>query len=356
MGWLLYSYDPKQVRKKSMEKNGPQGEIVIFFTGGTISMSSRPDEGGVVPSGDFDRLLTELNLDDPGIRLKPVYWDDLPSPHMTPEHMFHLANDIAKALSDPAVLGAVVLHGTDVLVESAFMADLIVESPKPIVFTGSMRYFGELGFDGIRNLLGGIKACLLPLPPETGVVLFMTDRFFAARDVVKINSLNIDAFEAPETGPVGYIAGKTILLPHNPASSSISRERTVLKANAFDPNVVLLTCYTGMNGDLIEHVRDQKISGLVLEGFGAGNVPPAIVPSLVSLIQENIPVVLTTRCIEGGVWPIYAYPGGAADLQKKGVIMGGRLSGPKARILLMVTLGLTYDLNEIRKLFNHYCS
>jgi len=61
--------------------------------------------------------------------------------------------------------------------------------------------------------------------------------------------------------------------------------------------------------------------------------------------------VLTTQCPQGGVWPIYAYPGGAADLQKKGVILGGRLSGAKARIQLMVALGADLPLEAIKKLF-----
>jgi L-asparaginase/Glu-tRNA(Gln) amidotransferase subunit D len=32
---------------------------------------------------------------------------------MTPEHMFRLAQDIDRELAAPSVLGAVILHGTD---------------------------------------------------------------------------------------------------------------------------------------------------------------------------------------------------------------------------------------------------
>jgi L-asparaginase len=68
-------------------------------------------------------------------------------------------------------------------------------------------------------------------------------------------------------------------------------------------------------------------------------------------ISRGIPVVLTTRCPEGGVWPMYAYAGGGADLARRGVILGGRLSSPKARILLMVALGATRSLKRIRRIF-----
>ena len=48
-----------------------------------------------------------------------------------------------------------------------------------------------------------------------------------------------------------------------------------------------------------------------------------------------------------------AYPGGGADLVKRGVISGGRLSGSKERILPMVTLGATRNIQRIRQIFEN---
>lgn len=312
----------------------------------------RPRDGShdVVPSGDFQRFFEEVSPYIQEVRLEPIVWADLPSPHITPELMFRLAQDVDQALQAPETLGAVIIHGTDVLVESAFMADLVLHTPRPVIYTGSMRYFSESGYDGIRNLLNSIKACLLPIPPEAGVALLMTDRLFAAREVIKINALNIDAFDAPESGPIGYVAGEDVLLTRC-RFDRCETPRPIIAANAIEPNVPLLACYTGMDGTLVEHLREQKIAGLVVEGFGAGNVPPGLVPALEQLIKDDIPVVLTTQCPQGGVWPIYAYPGGAADLQKKGVILGGRLSGAKARIQLMVALGAKLPYERLKELF-----
>ncbi len=332
-----------------MQQNN-RGVILLFFTGGTICMRPRNGTHDVVPSGDFHRFLGEVSPHIREVTLKPVVWADLPSPHMTPQRMFRLAKDVELALEAPETLGAVIIHGTDVLVESAFMADLILNTTKPVIYTGSMRYFSESGYDGVRNLLNSIKACLLPLPPETGVVLLMTDRLFAARDVMKINALNIDAFDAPESGPLGYIAGENVVLNHCLRNRPFPRP--LLHTDVLEDKVPLLACYTGMDGSIIEYLRqDKKSAGLVVEGFGAGNIPPGLVPDLEALISEGVPVVLTTQCPQGGVWPIYAYPGGAADLQKKGVILGGRLSGAKARIQLMVALGADLPLEAIKKLF-----
>jgi L-asparaginase len=333
-----------------MPKNENNGAVALFFTGGTICMTPLSEHRGVVPSGEFKRLIAELTPHVGEVGLKPVLWSDLPSPHMTPDHMFRLAMDVKKTLADPGILGAVVVHGTDVLVESAFMADLYVDSPKPVVFTGSMRFYSESGYDGIRNLINAVKACVLPLPQATGVVILMADRFFRVREAAKVNSLNVDAFEAPEAGPVGYVAGEMVLLTRTPARLA-GPDRKFFEPAGLEPATPLITCYTGMGGELIDQVRKAGAKGLVLQGFGAGNIPPGAVGALMRLVEEGKPVVLTTQCLEGGVWPIYAYPGGGDDLKQKGVILGGRLSGAKARLQLMAALGAGRTLSEIKKIF-----
>lgn len=324
-------------------------EIVVFFTGGTIGMS--PAEGviGVAPNDNFAELLNQFKPQEADVTLRPVLWSDKPSPHMTPDDMFRLAVEIEAALTEPSVAGAVVLHGTDTLAETAYMCDLIINSNKPVILTGSMRYYSESGYDGIRNLANTVRACLLPLPPGIGACILMTDRIFAAREAVKVNSLNVDAFESREAGVVGYVAGESVILARR---HSTPTPRRGLHPKAIETNVVLLTAYTGMNRSLIDHVRTIGSKGIVIEGFGAGNVPPTMVEAIEECISEGIPVVLATRCIEGGVWPIYGYPGGGADLENKGVIPCGRLGGPKARIRLMCALGLTSDLEEIREIFS----
>ncbi|MBW2042954.1 MAG: asparaginase [Deltaproteobacteria bacterium] len=335
-----------------MPKPKPRERVALFFTGGTITMKPASGQKGVAPSRAFERFFSELDPLVKTIQLEPLSWANLPSPHMTPEKMFQLAKDVDQKLRDPACMGAVVIHGTDVLVESAYMADLVVETEKPVIFTGSMRYYSEAGYDGIRNLLNGIKACLLPMPPEHSVALLMTDRIFSVREVIKVNALKMDAFEAPESGPVAYVAGDTLLLTRGSLTSA-SPKRPRIRTRAIESRVALVSCYTGMDDGLIRHLHQTGVSGLVVEGFGAGNVPPGIVSALEKMIHEKIPVVLTTQCAEGRVWPIYGYPGGGADLVKKGVLLGGRLTGAKARILLMAALGAGMDVPRIRELFEN---
>lgn len=311
-------------------------------------MSPADGVHGVAPGGNFSELLNQLTPQDVAVTLHPVPWSDKPSPHMTPNDMFALAKEVEEALASPSVQGAVILHGTDTLAETAYMCDLVIESDKPVTLTGSMRYYSESGYDGIRNLINAVRACMLPLPSGTGACVLMTDRLFTARDAVKVNSLNVDAFESREAGIVGYVAGESVILAGCPLAPVPGRK---FQPESLENNVALLSVYTGMDRSLIDHARSIGMKGIVIEAFGAGNVPPAIVPALEEAMADGIPVVLATRCIEGGVWPIYGYPGGGAELQDKGVILCGRLGGPKARIRLMCALGLTRDMDEIKDMF-----
>ena len=55
----------------------------------------------------------------------------------------------------------------------------------------------------------------------------------------------------------------------------------------------------------------------------------------------RIPVRARVALRRGGVVPAYGYEGGGRMLRDMGIIMGGEIPGPKARILLMAALGLT---------------
>lgn len=320
-------------------------KVAVFFTGGTIGMRAEGEEGSVVPAVDLQQLMADLGKLPESITLEPYPWSNFPSPHMTPELMFKLARDVDGVLEKSDICGAVVTHGTDVMEESAYMMDVTLRSDKPVVFTGAMRSFGEPGYDGIRNLRSAILACAGNIPSEMGVLVSMADRFFAAGEVTKIHSMNINSFDAPGAGPVGIIVGEKVHIRRCPV------RRRSCKTDLIEPKVDLISFCPGMDGHFIASALEHGAKGLVVQGFGAGNVPLRVQEPLSRAVKSGVVVVLTSRCIEGGVWPIYGYPGGAADLKRHGVIMGGDMSAQKARILLMAALGQGLNTEDIRKFF-----
>ena len=94
---------------------------------------------------------------------------------------------------------------------------------------------------------------------------------------------------------------------------------------------------------------ENHYSGIVIEGFGAGNVPPTIVGSIKEAIAKGIIVIVVSRCFDGEALGVYNYVGGGAQLASMGVLSGKGLSGQKARLKLMVLLGSGFDKEEIKK-------
>ena len=68
--------------------------------------------------------------------------------------------------------------------------------------------------------------------------------------------------------------------------------------------------------------------------------------------KQGIPVVLTTRVHTGRVVPAYSYVGSALSMKDADIILAGEITGQKARIKLLLALGLTDDIEKIRTYFD----
>ena len=76
----------------------------------------------------------------------------------------------------------------------------------------------------------------------------------------------------------------------------------------------------------------------LIEAFGRGNGPTGLTELVRRAVQSGVVVLVTSRCPEGRVEPIYGGGGGGRDLADAGALFVGDLKGPKARLLLMVLL------------------
>lgn len=318
-------------------------KVVIITTGGTIAMKRGPMVGGAVPTLKGDDFMALLPRG--GVDLAFEEFSNLPSSHLTPVQALELGRRVEAALSAPDVEGVVVTHGTDTLEETAYLLDLTINSPKPVVVTGSMRTATALGYDGMVNLAGAIRVAAASESRGLGTLVVFNERIFAAGEAQKIHSQRADAFEAPGSGPVGWLDAERVWVHHRPL------RRLYIPCSRLEEMVDLLTIGQGASDRQLRHSIEDGVAGIVIAAFGSGRVPPWWLPLIQEAIAQRTAVVLATRCGAGALYDEYGYVGAYHDLQRLGVLFAQNLSGVKARIKLMVALGAARKPDELRGWF-----
>jgi L-asparaginase len=318
--------------------------VHVLFTGGTISMRIDPGIGAAVPALSGSEIVARVQGLRKEARLTLEDHSRLPGPHVTPDWMWRLRGHVASILEDPAVDGVVVAHGTDTLEETAFLLDLSLDSPKPVVFCGAMRTVSEPGWDGPANLMAAVRTAVHPESSGRGVLIAVGEEVHAAAEASKWHTQSLHAFRSAH-GPLAVVERGHVVYHRPPFRTQTIRASRLVSA------VDLHLMAAGVDDALLRASIARGVRGLVLAATGCGNVPPSILPGLRAALAARLPVVLTSRCPEGRVTPAYGYEGGGQKLREMGVVFASELTGPKARIKLMVALGSTRDPEEIRALF-----
>lgn len=305
----------------------------------------RNEKDAAIPSMSGQDILNMI----PGIEniadIKFLDFSMIPGPHITPENMQKLSLLINNKLENENYDGVVVTHGTDSLEETAYFVDLTYNGSKPVVFVGAMRNSSELGWDGPSNLINAVYAAISDESKDRGVMVVMNEEIHAASQVTKTNTHTLDTFKSLNCGPIGFIENRKAHFYYG------NTRRQYIPAERIHSNIDIIKCACGMDDHILRLCVDYGVDGIVIEGMGRGNIPPKMVSGVEYALSKNIPVVLVSRCFMGRVFDDYGYEGGGRELTQKGVILGGNLSGQKARIKLMLALGYTKDLSEIKEIF-----
>ncbi len=317
----------------------------MIATGGTIAMRPAGPGGAPVPADSGDTLLAAVPELEAIARMEVETLFSVPSPHMSPARWVALHAAVRSALDREEVAGVIVTHGTDVLEETAFFLDLTVGGDKPVVLTGAMRDASARDFDGPRNLLAAARVCVSPGSRGRGAMLVMHDTIHAAREVRKGHTAQ-GGFHSGGAGALGAVSADTITFRRRPEW----RQHVPLLLDEL-PRVDIVAMYPGASGDGIEAALAAGAQGIVVQALGLGNVNPAIAAAIESAMEAGIPVVIASRVPEGDVAPVYGYVGGGAALAEAGATFAGDLSPHKARILLMLALQHTEDVEAPRAYF-----
>ena len=209
-----------------------------------------------------------------------------------------------------------------------------------------MRNFSELGFDGLSNLVSSILVAASEASIGMGVLIVMNDEINSAVEVTKSHTLALDTFKSLEFGPIGIVEQDNVLYYRETHYA-----RLTMQPESIQSSVEIVKAYSGASSLILNLLIDNGVKGIVIEALGRGNVPPMMIQGITRAIQNNIPVILTSRCPKGRVLDSYGYEGGGNHLRQLGVIFTNNLNSQKARIRLMLALGISDEMTSIKNFF-----
>ncbi|MBF0407265.1 MAG: asparaginase [Candidatus Riflebacteria bacterium] len=322
-------------------KSGTKPRILLLTTGGTITMVTDPEKG-LVPCSAADSIIQRI----PEIA-QLAEMDFLPLANTDSSNILpSLWPEIAKALYERwnDYDGFVVTHGTDTLsYTAAAISFMIQETDKPVVFTGSQVPLEETGSDGRANLINAFRVAISDLAEP--VVVFGSLIIKATR-AKKTSAFDLQAFTSANVPPLGTI-GLSIRLEPN---RRVRSRRKPLFQPFLNESVAMIPVYPGMNPDIITFLA-EKHSGIVLEGYGAGNIPTegrSLVPVIQRTVESGVPIVICTQCLFGST-EMELYQVGRAALDA-GAIPAIDMTPETTFAKLMWVLGQTNDLKTVESL------
>jgi L-asparaginase len=308
--------------------------IHLLFTGGTISMHRDQAAGGNVPTYGGEALVGFTR----GLAAVGPYqienWAMLPACHLGPDRLWDLRERVREIAESGEVRGIVITHGTDTIEESAYLLDRTLEPGVPVAITGAMRTSSDEGWDGPRNLLDAATVAANSESAGRGVMVVFNGKIFAGRTAVKVHATDLDAFAAPHAGPIGRVADARIV--YGNGQVAVGRGAAA-RLRGLTARVALVPVVVGDTGEMLDLARPTH-DGVVIMAFGSGNVPPGAVPAIGRWIEQDKPVVISTRCPLGVVTPVYAFEGGGSRLAAMGAVPAGARTPSQARMELTIAL------------------
>ena len=319
--------------------------VGVISLGGTIAMARRT-AGGVVPSLSGAELVAAVPGLEEIAELDVVSLTQVPGAHLSFGHLRAVIAQAERAVASGAD-GVVVTQGTDTIADTAFLLDLTLRSTAAVVVTGAMRGPSTVGSDGAANLLASVTVASSPEAAGLGVLVVLNDEIHAARFVQKTHTSNPGAFVS-YPGPLGWMSEGRPLIVVTPRG----RCRRLPAPTEDTPQVALVTTAIGDDGGLLRSLVGAGFAGVVVETLGGGHVGPPVADALGELCR-SVPVVVCSRVRCGELLrSTYGFVGSESDLAQRGVVSGGFLDGPKARILLLALLAAGASAEEVAATFS----
>ena len=244
--------------------------IHILATGGTIagtggSATSTNYTAGQVAIGTLLDAVPELKniANVTGEQIVRIGSQD-----MNDEVWLILAKKINQLLKRPDIDGIVITHGTDTMEETAYFLNLTVKSDKPVVLVGAMRPSTALSADGPLNLYNAVVTAGAKESVGKGVLVAMNGLILGAESVLKMNTIDVQTFQAPNSGALGYIFNGKVFYNQAPLKKHTTQSVfDVTNLNSL-PKVGIVYSYSNIEADMVTPLLNHDYKGIIHAGVG----------------------------------------------------------------------------------------
>ncbi|GAA5917949.1 hypothetical protein JCM6882_004136 [Rhodosporidiobolus microsporus] len=237
--------------------------------------------------------------------------------------------------------GAVFIHGTNLLEETAFLADVTVSCSKPVVATGSMRPFTDIGYEGSANIYSAFTLAVAPDAGGRGTMIAFNDRIVSAHWATKFHANAPDAFNAAEQGKLGMFVNHMPVFFNTP---SLPTSKVVFPIQHVEelPKVDILYVHRQHDIRLLNASVGFGAQGVVFDGTGSGAITRNSSVAA-DFVQQGIQIVVATRTSTGMSVP------GRTDSPP--YAQSGFLNAQQSRIVLQLAIANGYTMEDTVKLF-----
>jgi L-asparaginase len=312
---------------------------LLIHTGGTLMMRGG-DPTPLEPDVYTRDLVAELPVLRKLAEIETRILYNLDSADIQPHHWVELARVVHESLAHYD--GIVVVHGTDTMAYTASaLAFLLPGLDRPVILTGAQKPLTDVRTDARTNL---VDACHLATLAIAEVGIAFDSELLRGCRATKLDAWGMKAFGSPSCPPLAELGLGVHLAPH-----VLSPRPPVLYDPRLEPNVIAVRTFPGLDPRLLQGALAAGVRGLLIEAFGAGNVPRvenSIVPVIESARAMDVPVVIVSQSPRGAV-DLTRYQGGVAAA-RAGAIGAGDMTSEAALTKLMIALGRADGSGRVR--------
>lgn len=321
--------------------------ILMIHTGGTIGMVRTPQ--GYAPRKEaFHALLDAL----PELHAQAMpRWDILDMDPLLDSSNITVVewNAIARMIADhyDAYDGFVILHGTDTMAYTASALSFMLRfNNKPVVLTGSQIPLCELRNDARDNLVTALMIAAGGQVHE--VCLYFGGKLLRGNRTIKYSADDLIAFESPN---YPALAEAGIAIRYNRAALLKPCKGAFSLQPLENFPIGVIKVFPGIQFELFDSIMTEKLRGIVIETFGAGNIPghaDALLPIIRKASENGTIIVVCSQCPHGTV-SLGAYETSSA-LKEAGAVSGCDITteAAVAKLYYLFSRGLAADEIRVR--------